>query len=251
MCINIIYVGFLGLGFQVKNLCVMFVFAIVSFMFFSEYQFAVDIVQGQNLQKDTQELEQMITKLKVQIEEDKRIEEALKEQLEGKDRIIGNLEAEIVTLRKDIQKKNMQNSSKVLDDIISSQKPHFDNSGLGYNQTKKGSNSKTTEQETNPKIYAETIKGDKNMYTEDYRDTPPLRRFIFQNQQQIDRPQEEEGFIRTPPFRRYSTPRYQTIFFGLCYACNNFGHKAVNCRANNRNINNFESHKKGLSKKAQ
>jgi hypothetical protein len=56
--------------------------------------------------RDTQELEQMITKLKVQIEEDKRIEEALKEQLEGKDRIIGNLEANIVTLRKDIQKKN-------------------------------------------------------------------------------------------------------------------------------------------------
>jgi DNA repair exonuclease SbcCD ATPase subunit len=68
--------------------------------------------------KDTQELEQMITKLKVQIEEDKRIEETLKEQLEGKDGIIGNLEVEIVTLRKDIQKKNMQNSSKVLDDII-------------------------------------------------------------------------------------------------------------------------------------
>jgi hypothetical protein len=33
----------------------------------------------------------MITKLKVQIEEDKRIEEALKEKLEGKDWIIGNL----------------------------------------------------------------------------------------------------------------------------------------------------------------
>jgi hypothetical protein len=46
MCINIIYAGFSGLGFQVKNLCVMFVFAIVSFLFFSEYQFAVDIVQG-------------------------------------------------------------------------------------------------------------------------------------------------------------------------------------------------------------
>jgi hypothetical protein len=41
-----IYVGFLGLGFQVRNLCVMFVFAIVCFLFFSEYQFAVDIVQG-------------------------------------------------------------------------------------------------------------------------------------------------------------------------------------------------------------
>jgi endonuclease III-like uncharacterized protein len=75
----------------------------------------------------------MITRLKVKIEEDKRIEEALKEQLEQKDKIIGNLEAEIVTLRKHIQKKNMQNSSKVLDDIISNQKSHLDKSGLGYN----------------------------------------------------------------------------------------------------------------------
>ena len=49
MCINIIYVGFPGLGFQVKNLYVMFVFSIVSFLFFFEYQFVVDIVQGYNL----------------------------------------------------------------------------------------------------------------------------------------------------------------------------------------------------------
>ena len=77
----------------------------------------------------------MITKLKVQIEQDKRIEEELKEKLEEKDKIIGNLEAEVVTLRKDIQNKNMQNSSKVLDDIINSKKSHLDKSGLGYNQT--------------------------------------------------------------------------------------------------------------------
>jgi hypothetical protein len=140
----------------------------------------------------TQELEQMITDLKVQIEEDKIIEEALKEHLEERDRIIENLEAEIVTLRKDLQKKNMQNNSKVLDNIISSQKPHHDKSGLGYNQTEKGSRSKTTEQETYPKSYAETIKGDRNTYKEDYRDTPPPRRFRFQNQQPTDRPQEEE-----------------------------------------------------------
>jgi hypothetical protein len=75
----------------------------------------------------------MITNLKVQIEEDKRIEEALKEQLEGRDKIIGNFEAKFVTLIKDLQKKNMQNNSKVLNDIISSQKPHPDKSGLGYN----------------------------------------------------------------------------------------------------------------------
>jgi hypothetical protein len=66
-----------------------------------------------------------------------------------------------------------------LDDIISSQKSHFDNTGLGYNQTKKGSSSKTTEQETYPKIYAKTIKGDMKIYKEDYRDTPPPRRLRF------------------------------------------------------------------------
>ena len=49
----------------------------------------------------------MIINLKAQIEEDKRIEEALKEKLEGRDKIIGNLEAKIVTLIKDLQKKNM------------------------------------------------------------------------------------------------------------------------------------------------
>jgi hypothetical protein len=130
-----------------------------------------------------------------------------------------------------------------LDDIISSQKPHHDKSRLGYNHKEKRSSSKTIEHETYPKSYVETIKGDRKIYKEYYGDTPPPRRFRFQNKKPIDRHQEEEGFIRETLFRRYSTPRYQTIFFGLCYACNNFGHKSMNCRANNRNINNFESHR--------
>jgi rubrerythrin len=54
------------------------------------------------------------------------------------------LEEKIVTLRRDIQKKNMQNNSKVLDDIINSQKSHHDKFRLGYNQTQKESSSKTT-----------------------------------------------------------------------------------------------------------
>jgi hypothetical protein len=200
--------------------------------------------------KDTRELEQMITKLMVQIEEDKIIEEELKENLEEKDRIIGNLEAEIVTLRKDIQKKNMQNSSKVLDDIINSQKSHLDKTQLGYTQKEKGSISKTTDKETYPKIYVEKIKVDRRIYKQDYRDTPPMRRVKFQNQQIIDRIQEEQGLIRAPPFKRSSTPRYQTIFFCLCYVCNNFGHKDVYCRYKNRNNNNFESHtQRGYSRR--
>jgi hypothetical protein len=37
---------FPSLGFQGKNLCVMFVFSIVYFLFFTENQFALNIVQG-------------------------------------------------------------------------------------------------------------------------------------------------------------------------------------------------------------
>jgi hypothetical protein len=39
------------------------------------------------------EIEQMITSLKIQIEEDKRIEEILRSQLDGKEKMIGSLEA--------------------------------------------------------------------------------------------------------------------------------------------------------------
>jgi hypothetical protein len=79
-------------------------------------------------------------------------------------------------------------------------------------------------------------------YKEHYRDTPPPRRFRFQNQCSTDRAHEEEGFRRENYLKRYSNPKYQTIFFGLCYACNSFGHKSINCRCNNRNINNFKIH---------
>ena len=96
------------------------------------------------------------------------------------------------------------------------------------------------------KAIAETIKGDRKIYKEYYRDTPTLRRFRFQNQQPIDRPHEEEGFRRATPFRRSLTPRYQTIFFGLCYGCNNFGHKVASCRANNRNKKKLKVIHKGV-----
>ena len=44
MCINIIYAGFPGLGFQVKNICVMFVFVVDTERGVNQYQ-----VQFKNL----------------------------------------------------------------------------------------------------------------------------------------------------------------------------------------------------------
>jgi hypothetical protein len=96
----------------------------------------------------------MITKLKIQVEEDKKIKEALRGKLEERDRTIEGLEAEIVTLRKDLQKKDMQqNNTRILDNIINSQRPYYDRYGLGYNQTQteKGSSSKMTEERSRTK----------------------------------------------------------------------------------------------------
>jgi hypothetical protein len=102
--------------------------------------------------------------------------------------IIGSLEVEIVIFRKSLQKKNMQNNSKVLDEIISSQIPRHDKFGLGFNQTKKGSRSKTTDHERKQRSYANTVRGsnekeeDKKIKKEDHIYTPPPRRFRVQNQ---------------------------------------------------------------------
>jgi len=124
------------------------------FLFFSAFHLTKSSLQEDLKRKkgaqnsNSKELEQMITKLKIQVEKDKRIEEELKEQLEERDMIIGSLESKIVILRKYLQKKNMQNNSKVLDEIISSQRPHHDKSGLEYNQKENSSSSKTIDQET-------------------------------------------------------------------------------------------------------
>jgi hypothetical protein len=54
-----------------------------------------------------EELEKMIMSLKIQIEEDKIIEVILRSQLEEKEKMIRSFEVEIVSLRKDLQKKDM------------------------------------------------------------------------------------------------------------------------------------------------
>jgi hypothetical protein len=82
----------------------------------------------------------------------------------------------------------MQKNSKVLDEIISNQRPHHDNSRLGYTHTETSSSFKITVQETKKRIYAEIVKGsnereeDKKPHKEDHIDTPPPKRFRFQNQ---------------------------------------------------------------------
>jgi hypothetical protein len=131
-------------------------------------------------------------------------------------------------------------------------------SRLGYNhmQIEKGSSSKTIEHEAEQSNYAEIVKGTikkeeyKKTQEENHRGIGPPRIFITQNQKSKAY-QEEEGFRRETPFRRSPTSMYQTIFLGLSYSCNNFGHKVAKYRAYAKNRSNYEvySNKKYPRKK--
>jgi predicted acetyltransferase len=104
--------------------------------------------------------------LKVQVEESRRIEETLKNQLKEKEKMKDRLEVEIVTLRKELQKKKMQhNNTKILDEIIIIQRPYYENSRLGYKQihTENGSSPMTTKKEAEQRSYAEIIGGPINV----------------------------------------------------------------------------------------
>jgi hypothetical protein len=90
----------------------------------------------QNPRKNSEESKQTIIDLRIQLEEDKLIEETLKRQMEEKKKITENLEDEIVSLRKELQKKDIQlnfgNSTEIMDEIICNKKPFYGNSRLGY-----------------------------------------------------------------------------------------------------------------------
>jgi hypothetical protein len=50
------------------------------------------------------------------------------------------------------------------------------------------------------------------------------------DQQKYDSSHKNE-FRRVVLPRRPFTTRYQNLFLGYCFSCNNFGHKAIDCRS--------------------
>ena len=149
------------------------------------------------------------------------------------------MENEIVSLKGKLQSKdkhNFDNSTKILDQIISSERSVYDKSGLGYNQnnTKMGSGLIVTENDKRSygEIITESVKKE---------DCEPLK----EDMQKLEMKKNKEDdcawkqssathnndFKRSAPSKRPPIPRCQKKLFGLCYSCNNYGHKAIDCRA--------------------
>ena len=108
-----------------------------------------------------------------------------------------------------------ENSSKILDNIITTQRDSGNKNGIGYSQE---------EIQVNSKSYADTL----------------LSTFKKKNEEKTNNDQNSKGLLspikkenKTIPKKVYAI-RYPRIFFGYCFACSNFRHKAMNCRAYRR-----------------
>ena len=78
-----------------------------------------------------------------------------------------NLEVEIVSLKAQLQKKDIsksyENNSKILEQIISNQNPFFDKTSIGYKQNiNEASSLMTTCNEEKPRSYAKVVKDSTN-----------------------------------------------------------------------------------------
>jgi hypothetical protein len=161
-----------------------------------------------------------IVHLKIQIEEAKRIEELLKNQIKEKEESCCKLEAEIVDLRKKVEKSNkFLNSSLILDEIFESQRSPYDKSGLGYK--KKATH---VEESTSKKHEVSPSKKEDNV----------AKQPSTQGKENFKRSKQgrhQEAILRTPK------QRYESTFHGHCYSCNVYGHKAFECRSYERRYN--------------
>jgi hypothetical protein len=149
--------------------------------------------------------------------------------------MIERLEAETITLRKDLQKNDMQqDSTKTLDNIIKNQRPYHDRSRLGYNQMHidKGSSSMT--KATKQKSYVEFLKGRSHGQPESERNEYK-RPYTFRKQRNFNHDQSRQEPRRTTPQRKSFTSRYVNFFYVNCFYCTNFAHKVAYCRAYERN----------------
>jgi hypothetical protein len=99
---------------------------------------SVVVEQKEKHEHKEKEMEKLMRNLRNQILEENRIEESLEKSLKEKKITCERMEAEIVHVRKEIDAKLIQtkyeNSSKLLDKIITKQRDSSNENGIVYSQ---------------------------------------------------------------------------------------------------------------------
>jgi hypothetical protein len=193
-------------------------------------------------EKDSKQPDEDFVLLKVELEEAKKIEDILKQQLSEKKARCKALEEEVVKTRKELEKfqalyhQNLSSikASEGLATILNQQRNPKLKTGLGYEE---GSSSGHPSNRDFIKFVKSTTNDD-NKPAETKEDNQPPRR----SKEKGARTESVEQGNSTLPAqgnhqhgrnrfaqRRQPFSRYKEFFYGYCFYCSNFGHKAVNC----------------------
>jgi hypothetical protein len=191
-------------------------------------------------EKDNKKPDEDFALLKVELEEAKKIEDILKQQLSEKKVRCEALEEEIVKTRKEMEKfkglyhQNFPSikASEELTSILNQQRNSKLKAGLGYEE--RSSSGHPSNIESIKFVKSSNI--DNSHPAETKKENQPPRR----NERKISRTefvgQKDYWHDRSrPPQRRQIFSRYKEIFYGYCFLCSNFGHKAINCSLRFRN----------------
>jgi hypothetical protein len=192
--------------------------------------------------KTIKELEHTISDLKSQLLEANTIEEVILQQLNDKKQVCEKLEAEIKPLKSEIEKEKkgsqFENSSKILDEIINSQRSLNNKTGLGYTQDSTSTSQGSVKK---PISYTDALKN--SLRKEDNKAKMiPLKTVTHKQKSvlptRVKHNKKNTIIIRNPP---------KYLFIGYCYSCNNFGHKPIHCKAygkyNRRNVQRHKNNK--------
>jgi hypothetical protein len=156
--------------------------------------------------------------LKTQIEEAKIIEELLKNQVIEKEESCHKLEVEVVDLRKKVEKSNkLLNSSTILNEILDSQRSPNDKSGLGYKkETTHVEASTSKKHEVSPSLSKDgnNVASQPSTQGKERTKQGGHKEAISKSQSKFKTPS-----IWTPK------QRYENVFHGHYYSCNEYGHK--------------------------
>jgi hypothetical protein len=184
-------------------------------------------------EKESKKPDEDFALLKVELEEAKKIKDILKQQLSEKKVRCEALEEEIVKTRKEMEKfkglyhQNLPSikASEGLTSILNQQRNSKLKAGLGYEEGSSSDHPSNTE-------YIKFVKSsniDNNHSVETKKENQPPRRNERKSTRTEFVDQKDYRYeINRPPQRRQIFSRYKYFFYGYCFFCSNFGHKAIN-----------------------
>jgi hypothetical protein len=198
-------------------------------------------------EKDNKQPDEEFALLKVELEEAKKIEEILKQLSEKKTRC-ESLEQEVVKIRKEMEKfqalynQNLSSikASEGLATILNQQRNPKMKTSLGYEE---GSSSGKPRNEEPIKfikasVHVKSTTNDNNKPTETKEDNQPpgtskekgvRTESVEQRNNGLPTQRHHQHERNRFAQRRKPFSRYKEFFYGYCFYCSNFGHKAVNC----------------------